>query len=605
MVIACDPALRRRLMAVAQEQEAPDLLVRRARVWNAFTGEIRVGDIAICADRIAKVGPWSGPLAAATAMVEATDRVAVPGYIEPHTHPWPFCNPLTLGEAALCRGTTCLVYDDLLLHLALGAERLRAVTAALSAAAAPRIFWVARIASQSHFAAEETVFAPAVIARLLQEAQFVGTGEMTRWTDLLDPQRSARLLATLESSRRIGKFNEGHMAGASPRRLGALANAGIRSCHEAVNAEEALERLRLGFWTLLRHSSLREDLPGLVACLKATAFHDRLAYTTDGTAETYLEDHGLTDHLIRIALDFGVPPDVAYRMATLNAAAYLGLDEDLGAVAPGRIADVNLLGALDEPTPELVVCRGRVMARDGALVVPAPSETFPWAESYADAAPFIPDWGAEVFLLPRNAPNPFPAARLISAAITRESQVELAPKGPGQWPREEDALVLAATDRGGKWVTRGVVRNIGDKLAAVATTYTSHAGILVLGRSPQAMAEALRRLRRQEGGITIRSTDGEWSEFALPMAGIHRAGGFAEAARTARNFERAFAACGYPHADPKYSLLFLTADMLPEVRATEAGWIRSKTGEVLFPSEAVRRTFKADHGIDTLQNPIA
>jgi adenine deaminase len=605
MVIACDPALRRRLVAVAQEQEAPDLLVRRARLWNAFTGEIGVGDIAICADRIAKVGPWSGPLAPATATVEAKDRIAVPGYIEPHTHPWPFANPLTLGEAALCRGTTCLVYDELLLHLALGAERLRALTAALSAAAVPHIFWVARIGSQSYFEAEERVFAPAVIARLLQEAHFIGTAEMTRWTDLLDPQRSARLLAVLESSRRTGKFNEGHTAGASPRRLGALANAGIRSCHEAVNAEEALERLRLGLWTLLRHSSLREDLPGLIACLKATSFHDRLAYTTDGTGESYLQDHGLTDHLIRIALDSGVPPNVAYRLATLNPAVYLGLDEDLGAVAPGRIADVNLLRALDEPTPELVICRGRVAAREGALVVPAPSETFPWAESYADAAPFIPEWGAEVFLLPRNAPNPFPAARLINAAITRESPVELAPKGPGQWPRDEDALVLTATNRGGEWITRGVVRNIGGKLAAVATTYTTNAGILILGRSPEAMAEALLRLRRRHGGITMRSTDGEWSEFALPMAGIHRVGGFAEAAQTARDFQQAFSRCGYPHSDAKYTLLFLTADMLPEVRATEAGWVRIKTGEALFPSEAVRRTFKADHGVDTLQNLTA
>ena len=119
------------------------------------------------------------------------------------------------------------------------------------------------------------------------------------------------------------------------------------------------------------------------------------------------------------------------------------------------------------------------------------------------------------------------------------------------------------------------------------------------------MAEALRRLRRLGGGIALCSSAGDWCEFAMPMAGIHRAGGFADAARTARDFQRAFAACGYPHSDAKYSLFFLTADMLPEVRATEAGWVRIKTGEVLFPSEAVRRTFKADHELDTLRNSIA
>ena len=37
--------------------------------------------------------------------------------------------------------------------------------------------------------------------------------------------------------------------------------------------------------------------------------------------------------------------------------------------------------------------------------------------------------------------------------------------------------------------------------------------------------------------------------------------------------------------DPNYTLLFLSCDFLPDVRATEDGWIRVKTGEVILPSE--------------------
>ena len=601
MAIACDPQLRTRLIAVAQETAAPDLLVRGVRVWNAFTGEIELGDIAICDDRIAKVGAWSGPVRENTSVIDADGRVAVPGYIEPHTHPWPFANPLSLGEAAVCRGTTCLVYDDLMLLLAMGCERLHRVTAALSAAAVPRIFWAARIASQSRFDAEESVFSAGSVRGLLQQPHFVGTAEMTRWNDLLDPQCSGRLLDMLEDCRRLGKINEGHTAGASRRRLAALANAGIRSCHEAIDADEAIERLRLGFWTILRHSSLREDLPRLVACLERTAFSDRIAYTTDGTAETHVQDFGLTDHLIRIALQAGVAPGVAYRMATLNPATYLGLDEDLGAVAPGRVADVNILRSLDDPTPELVVCRGRVVARDGMLLGAAPSEAFPWAELYSGGEPSIPNWGPDLFYLPGHAPNPFPAATLTHAAITRESPIELAARGPGAWPRDADALVLAATDRGGHWITRGVVRNIGDTLAAVATTYTTSGGILIIGRSPEAMAQALARLRRLGGGVVLCSSAGEWWDFAMPMAGVHRAGGFAEAARESRKFGQAFSACGFPHSDPKYTLLFLTCDILPEVRATEAGWIRVKTRDVLLASEPLDRSGSAGNPIYALQ----
>ena len=585
MAIPCAPALRLRLIAVAQEMAAPDVLIRGARLWNAFTGEIAPGDVAICEDRIARIGPWSGPSSERTTVIEAEGRIAVPGYIEPHTHFPPFTNPLSLGEAAACRGTTCLVYDDLFIRLALGPERMRELAAALSAAALSHLFWVARIASQSRFAEEDAFFSNEVVGRLLAGPEFLGTAEMTRWADLLDPVRAPRLLNILEETRRRGKINDGHLAGASSRRLAALAATGIRSCHEAVTADEALDRLRQGLWVLLRNSSLREDLPDLLAAVKISAFHDRFAYTTDNAAETHLDAVGFTDHLIRLALDAKVAPGIAYRMATLNPATYLRLEEDLGSVAPGRVADINLLPGLEQPTPDLVVCRGRLVARMGSLMVAAPSEDFPWRQAYRGSAPDIPQWNADMFILPSGAANPFPSGRLSNAAITRETPIRLAPMGAGLWPAEEDALVLAATDRQGRWITRGVIQNFAPGLAALATTYTTSAGIVVLGKTPSAMAAALARLHRLGGGVTVASTADEWWEFSLPMAGVHRDRGFADGVRTAREFHQALRACGYPHADPKTTLLFLTCDVLPEVRATEAGWTRVKTEEVLLPAE--------------------
>lgn len=583
MVIPCESSLRLRLIQVAQETAAPDLLIRGALIWNAYTGEILPGDIAVCADRIAKVGPWAGPLAAETEIIDADGRVAVPGYIEPHTHPWPFANPLSLGEAAVRRGTTCLVYDELMLHLAMGTERLLAATRAISAASLPHVFWVARIASQSRFKGEDTYFSHREIRRLVEADHFIGTGEMTRWTDLLDPVRSPRLLEILEDVRRANKINDGHFAGASPRRLAALANAGVHSCHEAINSDEVLERLRQGLWVLLRNSSLREDLAVLLPALERTAFHDRIGYTTDGAGESHVATNGLIENLIAKALAAGVTPNLAYRMATLNPASFLGLDQDLGAVVAGRVANINLLANICQPMPELVVCRGRLAARAGALVVDAPSATFPWEQAYAGSEPTIPEWAPDLFVLPADAPNPFPAGHLANAAITRETPVTLQVCPGGLWPSE--GLMLAVCNRGGEWISRGVVLNFADGVDALATTYTTNAGILVLGRTPQIMAEALSRLRAMGGGVTVHSRNAAWSDFSLPMAGIHGREGFDEAARQAQEFQAVFKTNGYPHTDPKYTLLFLTCDMLPEVRAAESGWLRVKTGEVLYPAQ--------------------
>ena len=583
-MIPCDPELRARLVQVAQQQEAPDLLLRRGEVWSPFTDEVVPGDVAVCGDRVALAAPWQGPVDQTTEVVDVGGRVLVPGYLEPHTHPWPFLNPLSLGEGVVCRGTTALVVDNLLLVLALGTDRFGELAGELSRHSLPHLFWVARIASQSRFPGEEEVFSEGAVAGLLARPEFLATGEMTRWVDFLDPEHGPRLLRLVERARSLGCYVDGHTSGASLRRLPALTAAGLRTCHEAITAEEALARLRQGLWVLLRHSSLREDLEHLLPVLQRTTFVDRLAFTTDGAKAHHLEQYGHIDHLIRLALDGGVPPGVAYRLATLNPATCLGLDGDLGAIAPGRVAHVNVLESLANPTPLAVVCRGRVVAEDGRLTAAAPSDAFPWVSAYAGGEPCIPRWEPEVFLLPGTAPDPFPMARLVNAAINRETPVALRPEGTGCWPDAEDALVVALGGRDGGWVSRGVVGNLAPGLDAMAATYSSNGGLLVAGRSPRAMARALGELRTCGGGIVVLPVSGEPRRFPLPLAGLQLPGGFADACAAAREFQQALADCGYPHADPNYTLLFLSCDFLPDLRLTRAGWVRIKTGEVLLPA---------------------
>ncbi|MCL2717064.1 MAG: amidohydrolase family protein [Alphaproteobacteria bacterium] len=587
MPIPCTPDLRWRLIESALENAAPDLLIRGGKTWNAYTGEVEIADIAICGDRIAKVGTWSAALDAATSVIDATGMIAVPGYIEPHTHLSPFCSPLSFAERAVCHGVSCVVFDQLMLALPLGPEVLERVTTALSQASLPLFFWLARTASQSRFRDEEAWFGPEIVRRQLESPSYLGTVEMTRWTELLDKRTAMRFLEVFEQCRSSGKLNDGHFAGARTQKLAALATTGIRSCHEAITTEEALDRLRLGLWVLLRHSSLRPDLPVLLDVIGKTRFHDRLVFTTDGATELRIDERGVSDGLISLALERGVAPDIAYRMATLNPATYLGLDDDLGAVAPGRIANVNLLDNLNNPTPRVVICRGRVAARDRQLTVPAPSASFPWSAVYRTDLLCVPAWDAARFFLPADAPNPFPAGRLVNGAITRVAPTALTASDKGLWPSEPDTLVLAVTDRSGAFISRGIIQGMGAGIDVIATSYTTNAGILVLGRTPEIMAEALKRLRRLGGGSVAASTDGKWVEFAFSMSGIHSTCDFSTGVEAARRFSDLLREAGYAHSDPVYTLLFLTADFLPEVRATEAGWYSVKDDRVLFPAESL------------------
>lgn len=72
--------------------------------------------------------------------------------------------------------------------------------------------------------------------------------EITRWPRVVAGEEG--LLNGILQAHRAGRRAEAHGAGASYPKLAALAAAELEADHEALTAEEVLDRLRLGFWTL-------------------------------------------------------------------------------------------------------------------------------------------------------------------------------------------------------------------------------------------------------------------------------------------------------------------------------------------------------------------
>ncbi len=223
----------------------------------------------------------------------------MPGYIEPHTHPWCLYSPTSLLEVAVPDGTTTLVYDNLFFFLSHGVDGLRTIVDAMRAAPA-HIRWVARISPQSAYPDEAERFAIDKIAPMLSWPEVVASGEITNWMSVAqgEPRVAAGIAAAKAARRRV----EGHNAGASYNRLNELSLAGISADHEAITASEALDRLRLGMWTMLRQSSLRPDLPELLDGLhEVIGSARRLMFTTDGATPSFYAERGVIGGALRIA----------------------------------------------------------------------------------------------------------------------------------------------------------------------------------------------------------------------------------------------------------------------------------------------------------------
>jgi adenine deaminase len=512
-------------------------------VADVYTGTWIEANVEVEDGRITYVGPREP----SGAVIDVRGKVIVPGYIEPHTHPWCLYSPSSLLEVAVPDGTTTLVYDNLFFYLSHGVQGLRSIVDQMREAPA-HIRWVARLAPQTAY--EQDRFPIDVVAPMLSWPEVVASGEITNWSGAARGEFAAGIAAAKAARRRV----EGHNAGASYNRLAELSLAGISSDHEAITGTEALNRLRLGMWTMLRNSSLRPDLANMLRDLEPViASSRRLMFTTDGAVPSFYAEGGMIGGALRIA--GGLDPMRALQMATIDPATYLMLDEELGGIAPGRRATFNVLPEIGEWRPERVFVDGREVARDGRLTVPTPEIDWP-AGPRLVAPPvdaFAPLTGIQ------------PVARYESAVINRRHDSEV---------HETQAALVA---RDGSWITKGVVENLLPGVAGFATTATTSLELLVLGTDPDAMARAAAKVAEMGGGFAF---DGGWSA-PLEIDGLIAAGGYDRALRIERELTEQMRAAGYPFHDPLYSLLFASGDFLPELRLTPIGVLEVKSRTVV------------------------
>ncbi len=544
---------------------AVDLALTGGTVADVRAASLRRVAVGIADGIITRIGSDEDVAPHARQVIDVSGQVIVPGYIEPHGHML-LANPVEFAGALLRTGTTTAVVDALPLMLLTAPDRLTELLAALSTLPM-KIRWLIRLEPQS-FADTGERFRLATLRALWRQPWAAAVGEVTRWVDVLggDPD----LVSKIRAAREDGKRVEGHAAGASYERLVSLAAAGFTSCHEAVTAQEARDRLRAGLVTMLRHSSIRPDLPDLLTAIT----HDdietgRVMLTADGPTPAFISEYGYLDYLLAVAIHSGLAPLDALRMVTLNPAQYYGF-RDVGEIAVGKRADLNVLSDLQHPTPSLVLADGIVVAKDQRLTAPLPTPSWdPLRPSIT-----VPQGVFDLLAAPQEAAE---GLRLVNDVIT-----EAVP--PGEAPLE--ALHVALLDRSGHWITQTKLVGFADKLGGLATTISSGFDILVLGQNPTDMSNALRRLARMGGGLVV--VEAGRDVFSLPLElGAFSLRPWGEVADANRRFNALIHERGYRFADPIFTLLFLTFDSLPWIRLTSRGLWDVRHRRVLAPAQPI------------------
>ena len=582
-------ATRTELIEVAKGVRPADKYIKGGTIINVYSGEFLKQNVAIYKDSIAYVGESESSIGKDTEVINAEGKYVSPGFIESHTHPWVIYNPVSFTGKVLTLGTTTMVNDNLFFYLHMGAQGTKEFIKDLNQLPAT-LLWLARLISQSDYPEEREWFNHRDIRSLLDLNEFVGTAELTRWPLLYNADPF--LLDTIEYVKKLKKIVDGHAAGCSYDKFNSLAAAGVSSCHEAITAKEAFDRLRLGFWTLLRNSSLRPDLPEVIKLItEGNVSTSRVIMTNDGPHPSFIEEEGFTDGLVKKAVELGLPVIQAIQMVTINPATFLRLDDYIGGIAPGRQADILLLPDLVNFRPEKVIAKGQVVAVKGTLTVELPE--IDW-DKYLVRKPFSisnsvledPDF----YRYPHVDDNgSVPVIYSRSTVISKREDIALpSVNGYADLTNHKDLIYGALINRDGKWVSRGILNNFAPRVDGLASTFNTTSELLVIGRSPKSMALAASRVYELGGGIVLVDGDKVVLEIPLPLTGMMT---------TSTSFEQAVAYQdmllpaltdrGYPFHDILYSMLFITCDFLPGLRLTPRGLYDVQSHTILNPAVAL------------------
>jgi len=526
-------AARRRLAAAAGGDVPADLELAGGRVLNVYTGRLSEASVGVLDGRVAWVGEGR-----ARETVDLDGAVVVPGLIDPHAHGDIVYTPTAFAHEAVRHGTTTAVLDAYTLAAYLDDEALTPVLDALEAVE-PKLLWGLRPARDAGGPADEAALPLARLQRLLQRTTVSSTGELTAWRALLGGD--ARISGFVGAATDAGLKVDGHLPGASPRTLARLAAAGVTSDHEAISGDELAARVEAGIWAMVRHSSLRPDAAALAREIVARSLAtDRLLLTADGVVAGDLA-RGHVDTVVREVIAGGVDPVTAVRMGTLNAATYLGLDAHIGAVAPGRCADLVVVDELERFTVARVMRDGRWVEPDAPLADPV-------------------DWAAMTVPIRAGAIDADALVRACTGAPALRMNGVIARLDDDPGPHE---TLVALVARDGRSITGTTTRDF--DVRAVATSVTASTDVLLLGTDPAELVRAYERVVASRGGL---ATPG--AAVALPAFGHLAPGPVPELARALEHFERT---AGLPDGGPPftYRTLFLTLPALPGVCVTPDG----------------------------------
>jgi adenine deaminase len=489
----------------------------------------------------------------------------LPGFIDAHIHiESSMLVPTEFAAIAVKHGTVATVSDPHEIANVCGVAGVDYMIDNASLSPLKFNFGAPSCVPATNFETAGATIDSVAVASLLQRKEIKYLTEMMNFPGVLFGDQE--VMAKIAAAKALSKPVDGHAPGLRGADIVKYAAAGISTDHECVSLEEALDKLAVGMFILIREGSAAKNYEALAPLLRSHP--GKIMFCSDDKHPDEL-CKGHINKLVEKAVSEGYDLFDVLHAACILPILHYGLE--VGYLQEGQAADFIVVDNLRTFIISKVYIDGVLVAQNGESLIKTV------AIMPINHFSITPLNVASFRLKAKNNSGNSVSCKVIDAKdgqlITGMSTAVLSVIDGNIMPDVlQDVLKIGVVNRYKQApVSLGFIRNFGLKKGAIASSvaHDSH-NIVFVGVDDDAICEAVNAIVNTKGGISLYDEE-KVTIMPLPVAGLMSAENGHVAGHQYEILDRGAKALGSPLAAPFMTLSFMALLVIPAFKITDKG----------------------------------
>lgn len=546
----------------ATGEKKSELVFKNAKVINVFSGEIREGNLAIDKGFIIGMGDYEGETE-----IDLEGKYISPGFVDGHVHiESSMSSPSEFAKMVVPRGVTSIIADPHEIANVKGLDGIRYILHESEDLPLDVYVMLPSCVPSTDFENAGAVLEAEDLTQLIDEDRVLGLGELMNYPGVIAADEKILDKLALFKDHIV----DGHGPAIKGKDLNAYLISGVRTEHECSTIEEVVDRMRLGMYILLREGSVTRDLRNIISAVNKDNLRRFMFCTDDKHAEDLIYE-GSIDFNIRLAMESGIDPVDAIKMATLNPAECYGL-KGKGAIAPGYRADLVVIDNLEDFNISSVYKDGKLVGEGGNALFSSREN----APKHMVDTVNIKAVTLDMLKIQMDS-NKANVITVLEDSVVTEKNVREVEVEDGHFKYSDNAIsklvVVERHKRTGN-IGLGLIENFHIKNGAIGSTigHDSH-NIIVVGDNDRDILMAIEELEKIGGGITLVADGKVEKSLELEIGGIMTSKAAKNTIKTLKDMTHiAYNVLGVnKDIDPFMTLSFMALPVIPSIKLTDKG----------------------------------